>query len=143
MVLLSKLILPIRGNKPFSRISLRNVIDICCEMFIVKEEQIFTRFHLNFRASLIFRLVQGSISRIKCLLYAHSINYGNHPADDLQNNSLNNDFLLSTLITHFCIKCEEKSFDREKGNCKKTWETYWAYYGKYARPSIQNTEPIC
>ena len=32
-----------------------------------RREQIFTRFHLNFRVSLIFRLVQGPISRIKCL----------------------------------------------------------------------------
>ena len=35
------------------------------------------------------------------------------------------------------------SFCWEKGSRKKSSETYWAYYGKYACPSIQNTETIC
>ena len=43
----------------------------------------------------------------------------------------------------FLASDKSKFAHSEKGNCKKTWETYWAYYGKYAGPSIQNTEPIC
>ena len=58
----------------------KNILsNICYEMFIVKgAEQIFTCFHLNFGVSLIFRLVQGPISRIKCL-YMHSIKDWNKP----------------------------------------------------------------
>ena len=100
-------------------------------MFIVKgAEQIFTCFHLNFGVSLIFRLVQGPISRIKCL-YMHSIKDWNKP--NISGGSFG--CLIENQV--------RVSFCWEKGSSKKSCETYWAYYGKYACPSIQNTETIC
>ena len=100
-------------------------------MFIVKgAEQIFTCFHLNFGVSLIFRLVQGPISRIKCL-YMHSIKDWNKP--NISGGSFG--CLIENQV--------RVSLCWEKGSRKKSCETYWAYYGKYACPSIQNTETIC
>lgn len=65
----------------------------------------------------------------------HSINDWNKPNVFSETKSFGIIVLKKTALNKFAV--------REKGNCKKTCETYWAYYGKYAGPSIQNTDPIC
>ena len=70
----------------------------------------------------------------------HSINDWNKPnvfLEEITNISYSYEHIMASNK-----ECVVNSY-WEKGNCKRTCETYWAYYGKYAGPSIQNTDPIC